>query len=201
MDRREPYSPIAGIRLEHARDGPVPEELRGIGVVVDALTVPSHFAEEQPLVEEVVDVVPLGPAAAGAGQFQGRGRPRVPIVLEHVQKLLGPRVLVVGGVAGQADPPVLVAVPAVVEDVGLRLDVGLDGLVHVLVALLPLLGGPAVVAEVVDDGTQGQIGPERGVALADRPIDVLHGPLDRRLSQRLDRSSIAQTRAIEIMAE
>ena len=173
----------SGIRLEHAGHRPLPKERRCVRVVIDAFTPPRHLAEEEPLIEEVVDVVALGPAAAGACQFHRRGRPVSPVLLQTAEGLRCPGVLVVARIAGQPDPPVLVSIPAVVEDMGLGSYVGLNRLVHILVKPFALPGGPVVVAEVVHEATEGQVGRERNVSDSNRPVDVFHGPFHSRQSQ------------------
>ena len=62
------------VHLEHAGNGAVLEELRGHGIVIDALAPPGHLAKEEPFVEPIVNVVTLGEPSAVAGQFQRRRR-------------------------------------------------------------------------------------------------------------------------------
>ena len=166
------------VGLEHARDRAVAEEARGQGVVVHSFTTPRNLAEEQPFVEPVVDVVPLGPAAAVPGQFECRRGAR-PVVLLQVPKMLpGALALVVGGITRHTDAPVLIAVPAVVEDVAFRPDVGVHRPVHIAVKTAPLLRGPVFVAQVVHNSTPSQVRAKRHVSSADRPVHRLHGHVD-----------------------
>ena len=174
------------IRLEHARHGAISKERGRHGIVVDPFAPPGDFAEEEPFVEPVVDVIAFAPAAAVAGQFQRRGGPRAKLRFQRSENRLRPRVFIVGGVTGQADAPVLVAVPAVVEHVRLRADIGVDRLVHVLVKPFPLLRRPVLVTQVVDDRTAGQVVGERDVAFPDRTVHCLQGHVNRLPSERLD---------------
>jgi len=121
----------------------------------------------------------FGPAAPGARQVQGRGRTRAVLLLQRLENGAAALVLVVRGVTRQADAPVLVAVPAVVKDVRLRLHVGINRPVDVFMERLPLGGGPVLVAQIVYDGAASQVVGEGRVSLLDGTLDVLHGFVDR----------------------
>ena len=74
----------ARVHLERRGEGAVAVELRSQGKVVQPAAAAGHLAEEQPLVGPVVDVVPFGPPATGAGQFQCRpGSVRMPLNLPN----------------------------------------------------------------------------------------------------------------------
>ena len=174
----------ARIRFEHARHGPVLEEHRRLGVVVEALASPGYLAEEQPFVEPVVDIISLGPAAAVARQLQCRGRTRAPVGLEAFQDGQSPFVFIICCVACQADAPVLVAVPAVVKYVGLAANVRINGGVDVPVKLRPLAGRPVLITQIVNDRTSRQIVREGNVTGPDRPFDIFHRHLHGGFSER-----------------
>jgi len=171
------------VLLEHAGYGAVPVELRCRLVEVAPLAVAGDLAEEEPLVVPVVDVVAFGPAAACSGQAQsGRGALGV-VLVEPGEVLPGAGVVVVARVGGDADAPVLVAVPAVVEDAALGALVGVDGPVDVGVVLRALGIGPVLVAQIVDDAHLRQVVAEGDVAPADGAVDDPHRHADRLLAE------------------
>jgi len=60
-----------------------------------------------------------------------------------------------------------------VKDVGLRVHVRVHGAIDVAVKPLPFRVGPPLEAEIVSQGAQGEVVPERDVALPDRAVHEL----------------------------
>ena len=62
----------------------------------------------------------------------------------------------------------LVTIPAIMKDVRLGVDIGIDRFVHIFVELCALLGRPVFVAEVINDCAKGEVVTKGGVAFQDR---------------------------------
>ena len=173
----------AGVCLEHACDSAILKKAWGVGIVVFAFAEPGGLAEKEPFVEKVIDIVALGPSAPFACELEsGRGS-CLPVLFKGLQDFNCARVLVIGCVAGQADSPVLLAVPAVVKDVRFAANVGIDSLVHVIVKFTALLGGPVWITKVINDRAASQVVGKGDVPFPNRPVDIIHRHLHAGLAQ------------------
>ena len=108
---------VAWIGFERGRERAMPVEGGRFIEIIKASATAGNFAEEKPFVRPIMDVVALGPAAAGAGEFKrGRGA-RFVVVIERCKNFWRAWIFVPGGESGDADAPVFVGIPGVVEDV------------------------------------------------------------------------------------
>ncbi len=89
---------------------------------------------------------PSRSAAAFSCQTKGRSWASAKFLFKRPDNHWCTFVFVIGCVAGQTDTPVLVAVPAVVENMTLGADVGLNGLVDIVIELFAFVPGPVFVA-------------------------------------------------------
>ena len=174
-----------GIAFKHGGQGALAVKLRRQGVVIHALAAPGHFAEDQPLVEPVMDVVALPPAAARPGQLQRGGGAITVFPLQVPQQGRRPLAVVVASVGGHADAPVLVAVPAVVKDVRLGLHIGVHRLVQIGMEFAPVGLRPGVVTQVIGEAAESEIVGEGHVARPDGAVHVFHRQLLHGLGQDL----------------
>src|SRR5687767_5482213 len=169
----------ARIRFESGGERAILVKGGSIIVVVDATATAGDFAEEEPLVRPIVDVIAFGPTATSARKFERRRGAGAVIVVERPENFWRARILVVGGVSGDADAPVFVGIPSVVKDMSFGIDVRIHCFVEVLVKFRAIGFRPCVVTEVVNQTGKSEIRTESDMAFADRTVDQFHGELMR----------------------